>query len=372
MDTWLKLAWTDEFLTWEPAEYNGTSGIYLPSDSVWKPDITFYENFDLSFQRFKSDTVVYVTSTGHLTWFVTTMFVSGCAIRVTWFPYDIQVCDMTFGSFGYTGKELEFIPAADIDANQNRYLENGVWDMVATNKKQLTTHFACCDFPYYEVQYRLIFKRRPDFYIKYLIIPVALLSFLSLMVFYLPPDSGEKVTLCITNLLALVVFQQIITDNMPPSGAESPIIGSFFLSMIAIVSVSVVGTIFVIHINGISHRPVPGWVDWLFLQKLPRLVCLNGINTSRHHFETKPADTESEKLPSTSFDDQMEEENQNRHDWKLVSLVVDRYLMVVFSMVTVVITVTIFVIIVIGSQREFENEMEILNNSWKLFTERSL
>ncbi|XP_072046606.1 neuronal acetylcholine receptor subunit alpha-5-like [Amphiura filiformis] len=313
-----------------------------------------------------------MTSTGKVTWYVPTMFVSGCAIRVTWFPYDIQVCDMTFGSFGYTGKEIEFIPETGTDTNQNRYLENGVWDMVATNKKQITTHYSCCPYPFYEVQYRLIFKRRPDFYIKYLIIPVCLLSLLSLMVFYLPPDSGEKVTLCITNLLALVVFQQIISDNMPPSGAESPIIGSFFLSMITIVSGSVVGTIFVIHINGISHRPVPGWVHWLLLQKLPRLVCLGDIKTSRDRSETKPADTESEKLSSKSFDEQMEEENQNRHDWKLVSLVVDRFLMVVFNMVTAIITVTVLVIIVMGSEREFENEMEILNNSWKLFTERNL
>ncbi|XP_072046622.1 neuronal acetylcholine receptor subunit alpha-10-like [Amphiura filiformis] len=372
MDTRVKLAWTDEFLTWDPAEYNGTSDIRLPSDSVWKPDITFYENVDLSFQRFKSDTVVYVRSTGQVMWFVPVMFVSGCAIRVTWFPYDIQVCDMTFASFGYSGKEIELIPATGIEANQNRYLENGVWDMVATNKKQRIVYYSCCNFSSYEVQYRLIFKRQPDFFIKYLIIPVSLLSFLSPMVFYLPPDSGEKVTLCITNLLALVVFQQIISDNMPPSGAESPIIGSFFLSMITIVSGTVVGTIFVIHINGISHRPVPGWVHWLLLQKLPRLACLDGIKTSRHHSETKPADTESEKLPSKCFYDQMEEENQNRHDWKLVSLVVDRFLMVVLSIVTVVITVTVLVIVFKGSEREFENEMEILNNSWKLFTERWL
>ena len=114
----------------------------------------------------------------------------------------------------------------------HRYLENGVWDMVATNRKQIITHYKCCPFPFYEVQYRLIFKRHSDFYIKFMIVPVILLCALSLMVFYLPPDSGEKVTLCMTNFLALVVFQQIITENMPPSGNESPVLGrslSYFL-----------------------------------------------------------------------------------------------------------------------------------------------
>ena len=51
------------------------------------------------------------------------------------------------------------------------------------------------------------------------------------MVFYLPPDCGEKLTLSITNLLALVVFQQMISETMPPSGDDAPILGNQVLSM---------------------------------------------------------------------------------------------------------------------------------------------
>ena len=98
--------------------------------------------------------------------------------------------------------------------------------MVAVEGKQLMTEYTCCpDKPFYEVQYRVIFRRRPAFYIQYLITPVFILSMLSTLVYYLPPESGEKVALSITNLLSLVVFQQIISDNMPPSGTEFPLIG---------------------------------------------------------------------------------------------------------------------------------------------------
>ena len=47
------------------------------------------------------------------------------------------------------------------------------------------------------------------------------------MVFFLPPECGEKLTLSITNLLAMVVFQQLIAETMPPTGDDSPIIGKF-------------------------------------------------------------------------------------------------------------------------------------------------
>ena len=98
--------------------------------------------------------------------------------------------------------------------------------MVAVEGKQLMTEYTCCpDKPFYEAQYRVIFMRRPAFYIQYLITPVFILSMLSTLVFYLPPESGEKVALSITNLLSLVVFQQIISENMPPSGTEFPLIG---------------------------------------------------------------------------------------------------------------------------------------------------
>ena len=91
-------------------------------------------------------------------------------------------------------------------------------------KKEIVTYL-CCPEPYPELHYRLVFKRYPSFYIYYMILPCLFLSVLSLLVFYLPPDCGEKLTLSITNLLALVVFQQLIAENMPPSSDDSPIIG---------------------------------------------------------------------------------------------------------------------------------------------------
>ena len=100
--------------------------------------------------------------------------------------------------------------------------------MVAVGSKREVTTYPCCPEPYPNIHYRLIFKRHPKFYIHYMVLPCVFLSTLSLLVFYLPPDCGEKLTLSITNLLALVVFQQIIAENMPPSSDDSPIIGKQF------------------------------------------------------------------------------------------------------------------------------------------------
>ena len=48
---------------------------------------------------------------------------------------------------------------------------------------------------------------------------------LSVTGFLLPPDSGEKVTLGLTVLLAFSVFMLLVAENMPPTSEYIPLIG---------------------------------------------------------------------------------------------------------------------------------------------------
>lgn len=68
-------------------------------------------------------------------------------------------------------------------------------------------------------------KRNYRFYVNQMIFPFSILSCLTLFVFWLPPDSGEKITLTITILLALTVFLQIISEYTPKASSNLPIIG---------------------------------------------------------------------------------------------------------------------------------------------------
>jgi hypothetical protein len=51
-----------------------------------------------------------------------------------------------------------------------------------------------------------------------------MLSILTLLVFCLPPESGEKIALGITVLLAFSVFMLAIAENMPETSEHIPLI----------------------------------------------------------------------------------------------------------------------------------------------------
>ena len=104
------------------------------------------------------------------------------------------------------------------------YLENGVWDLVEVAVKKITAKYACCDYNFYNLEYRLVFHRQASFYISFIIIPVILLSALSTVVFFLPPDNSSKLQFSITNLLAMSFFAQLIAEIVPPAGEHTPVI----------------------------------------------------------------------------------------------------------------------------------------------------
>ena len=79
---------------------------------------------------------------------------------------------------------------------------------------------------YSYVEYSVFLRRIPTYFVFNLIMPCTLISATTFLSFFLPPESGEKVSLGITVLLSLTVFLLLVAELLPPSGAV-PIIGKF-------------------------------------------------------------------------------------------------------------------------------------------------
>lgn len=103
-----------------------------------------------------------------------------------------------------------------------------------------------------------------------------LISFLSVFVFYLPTDAGEKMTLSISILLALVVFLLLISKILPPTSTVIPLIAKYLLFTFIMNIITIFCTVVIINYNYRTPRTnkMPYWMRRLFIDILPRILCM--------------------------------------------------------------------------------------------------
>ncbi|XP_072023912.1 neuronal acetylcholine receptor subunit alpha-3-like [Amphiura filiformis] len=264
---WLKMVWKDVYLQWEPEQWGNITHLSVFTNAIWKPDITFYENVDEKWESIK-DIEASLTSDGTVTWLTPTILQVSCKVKVRYFPLDYQRCNITMASWRYDKSELDMIALYDVDANQNVYDENGIWTLYRADLLRAERKFACCENPYALLVLQITMKRNPGFYIYNIIAPCLLLSIMTVFVFRVPPESGEKISLGMTNVLALILYQQLISSNMPPLGDEMPVIGVYFLSMIVMGCISVMTTVVILRVYHYpATKPIPTWINYIICQR---------------------------------------------------------------------------------------------------------
>ncbi len=67
------------------------------------------------------------------------------------------------------------------------------WDILEVPAVRNEKFYTCCDEPYLDITFNITMRRKTLFYTVNLIIPCMGISFLTVLTFYLPSDSGEKV-----------------------------------------------------------------------------------------------------------------------------------------------------------------------------------
>ncbi|KAG8430126.1 hypothetical protein GDO86_018426, partial [Hymenochirus boettgeri] len=210
---------------------------------------------------------------GRIWWMPPAIYKSSCNIDVTFFPFDQQNCTMKFGSWTYDRAKIDLI-SMHSHVDQLDYWESGEWVIVNAVGNYNIKKYECCTEIYSDITYFFIIRRLPLFYTINLIIPCLLISCLTVLVFYLPSECGEKITLCISVLLSLTVFLLLITEIIPSTSLVIPLIGEYLLFTMIFVTLSIIITVFVLNVHHRSPRThtMPAWVRRIFLDVVPRIL----------------------------------------------------------------------------------------------------
>ncbi|XP_066271914.1 neuronal acetylcholine receptor subunit beta-4-like isoform X1 [Branchiostoma lanceolatum] len=263
-NVWVQQEWTDPRLRWNKEDYDHIDLIRVPAEAVWLPDIMLFNNKDGQY-----DVALYtkalVYDSGYVYWLPPAIFTSECSINVRHFPFDKQNCTMEFGSWTYNKREVDLQQGG---ISRDDFKESGEWAILQIPDRKIETDdnvFIAYDF---------MLARKPLFYIVNMIVPIILLTLLSILVFYLPVDCGEKVGLCINILLALVVFLLLIADIIPSTSLDIPLIGRYLMFTMIFVTIVTVMSVYVgnVHFRSAATHVMSPWIRYIFLGLLPRLM----------------------------------------------------------------------------------------------------
>uniref|UniRef100_A0AAF5DBC0 Neurotransmitter-gated ion-channel ligand-binding domain-containing protein n=2 Tax=Strongyloides stercoralis TaxID=6248 RepID=A0AAF5DBC0_STRER len=285
---WINQKWNDYKLVWDPRKYDNITQIHIAVDKLWKPDIVLYNNADSEYTKSILSTNLIVDYQGNVTWISSGIFKSSCPLDVRYYPFDSQNCYLKFASWAYDGTKIDIL-LNNNSGVQSYYITSTEWHLTMVKSEKQITFYSCCNEAYPYIDIMISIQRRPLFYIFNLILPCVLISIIALLGFYMPSDSGEKVTLGITSLLSTTVFLMLVAEGMPPTSEALPLIGIYYGVTIFIVSLATTMTVFTLNIHhyGIQGKEVPALIQCIAFKFLAPIMLLkiNKYHSITNHVE---------------------------------------------------------------------------------------
>ena len=259
----ISLQWRDDRLSWDPCNKDGKDGndeedetgagygishLTVEPDLVWTPDLRLYNSADQSKSYLKQSSQVRlrIYPDGTVRWTPILIYDFFCSVRMFYFPFDIQLCHLKWGSWVYTKENLNLIMLQN--RTDTRYMiENHIFHLVENlqildeqiytiqtnnNKEEI----------FQDVKLFVMLKRNYKFYVINIFVPCALLCFLSFLSFWIPVGCGERLGISIHLVIAMSVYHLIVVDAAPSGQDNIPILHWFIFGMIALVYFSIIIT----------------------------------------------------------------------------------------------------------------------------------
>ena len=150
------------------------------------------------------------------------------------FHLHLNPFSLHLGSWTYDGYAVD-IKHKDLPEGKNALdeVENGIdlmdyylsteWDLLAVPAKKYEKYYPCCSEPYPDIKFNITIRRKTLFYTVNLILPCVAICSVTLLVFYIPANSGEKITMGITILNSLNIFLLLVAEINPPTSHSNAV-----------------------------------------------------------------------------------------------------------------------------------------------------
>ncbi|KAH3886467.1 acetylcholine receptor subunit beta-like 1 [Dreissena polymorpha] len=285
----LDVKWNDTSLNWTwNGDANTLSFYHWPQNEVWKPDLTLKNSF-LNYKSLgDSSLLVENNYTGEMTWHPFQVFESTCSFDITYFPFDIQNCDLIFTSWSYTKTQLN-LQVGTNGLNLAYYEANSDWDLksVSWSSSEGADETS--------VTFSIKIKRKPLYVLVTIVLPIIFLCILDLFTFVLPCSSGEKIGYSMIVFLSFAIFLTIASTTLPQSSESTAIMTIFVILQTAASMVIVIVSVLLVRINNFSKSTRIPCPIIATMRVLKCRVCNTKVDTS----DSGSIDSDGEEVPFT-------------------------------------------------------------------------
>ena len=161
---------------------------------------------------------------GNITWLMPKIYVSSCLLDLDLFPWDHQTCRLKLASWSMPGDRMDIVNLTRT-ADVRNYYSSGEWQLMSADVSRVVSHYDCCQTAYPSLVYELQLRRKQTYYLANMVLPMSCVLVISVLIFLVPPQSGEKVSLSVTLLLSSTVFLLVVQDMLPVQSDSIPQLG---------------------------------------------------------------------------------------------------------------------------------------------------
>lgn len=323
---YLTLEWQDEFLTWDLTSFP-VPRITIPQNKVWKPDFVLKNGFTEFKELGGSFYNDLLSFDGTVMWKPYQVFESQCSIDVTYFPFDTQTCEIDFTLWSHFGFQVT-LNSSSTNVEMGRYKTNSVWEISSTSQNIDNTGISSI------VTYTLNLKRKPDFYVGNLVMPILFLGILNFLVFVIPADAGEKMSYCITVALGFIVFLTIISSALPANSDNTPYLSTYLQIQIILGGIALIISAIQLRLR---HKPE----DQEVYKPLKVFVKLS----MGKYFKAQQEPNTDKVIPIEGLHDKNLDENKDQISWNDASSAIDFVMFWVYVFVYCISTIAIMAIL---------------------------
>lgn len=217
--------WIDVRLMWRPSDYNNVTRINLSRREIWIPNLIICNSVEETYNK-NNDEEVTIYYDGTVEMWSLKYIETFCQVNAYAYPFDEHRCEI------HMCVEVQSIGQMIIEAvhfkNLN-FTENYKWDIdmlgsvyaknIKDNKAAAVIHL----------------RRKITVGIIAMLIPTGMMTILTVFVFVLPPESGEKVSLATTIFLSNVLYL-VELDKNTPRNSKYPSLLMLYLTLLSMLS----------------------------------------------------------------------------------------------------------------------------------------